>query len=102
MLIGRTVLGDLLRRFAVSLAATTCLAFFMLAITFLKRTPGIGITLLIDLFPLFLPLALQFAIPLSMLTASLQVASRMESDGEISALNSPAACVSCLRGSRST
>jgi lipopolysaccharide export LptBFGC system permease protein LptF len=34
-----------------------------------------------------LPLALQFAIPLSMLTASLQVASRMETDGEISALN---------------
>lgn len=87
MLIGRTVLTDLLRRFVISLTATTCMAFFMLAITFLKRTPGVGISLLIDLFPLFLPLALQFAIPLSMLTASLQVAARMESDGEISALN---------------
>ena len=48
MLIGRTVLAELLRRFVVSLTATTCMAFFMLAITFLKRTPGVGISFLID------------------------------------------------------
>jgi len=88
MLLVRMVLGEAILRFLATLTATTAMAFFMLAITFLDRAPGIGLGFLVELFPLFLPLALQFAIPLSVLGAVVYTMARMSADGEIAALSS--------------
>jgi len=86
MLIARSVLLEVARNFLGALAATTGVAFFMLCITFMKRTPGIGLGFLVDVFPLFFPLALQFTLPLAMLTGIVVTFSRMAQDGEITAL----------------
>jgi lipopolysaccharide export LptBFGC system permease protein LptF len=87
MLIARSVLGEVTRNFLASLTATTSVAFFLLCITFMKRTPGIGLGFLVEIFPLFFPLALQFTLPLSVLTGTVMTYSRMAQEGELSALN---------------
>ncbi len=89
MLIGRTVLGEVARNFLAWLVATTGVAFFILSITFLKRTPGVGMGFLVQVFPLFFPLALQFTVPLAALGSVVLTFSRMAGDGELTAL---AAC----------
>jgi lipopolysaccharide export system permease protein len=86
MLIGRTVLKEVGRNFAVSLVSTTGVAFFMLSITFLKRTPGVGMGFLVQVFPLFFPLALQFTVPIAALSSVILTFARMHSDGELTAL----------------
>ncbi len=86
MLIGRSVVGEAARNFLGSLLATTGVAFFMLSITFLKRTPGVGMGFLLEVFPLFFPLALQFTVPLAVLTGVILTFSRMQADGEITSL----------------
>ena len=86
MLIQRAVLLETVRTFFSALAATTGLAFFMLSIRFLERTPGIGMGFLLEIFPLFFPMALQFTVPLSMLGAVVWTFSRITADGELTAL----------------
>ncbi len=86
MLIARSVLFEVVRNFLGALTATTGVAFFMLCITFLKRTPGIGLGFLVDVFPLFFPMALQFTLPLAVLTGVVMTFSRMAQDGEVTAL----------------
>lgn len=86
MLIGRTVLLEVGRNFGVSLVSTTGVAFFMLSITFLKRTPGVGLGFLVEVFPLFFPLALQFTVPAACLSAVILTLGRMQGDGELTAL----------------
>jgi len=86
MLIGRTVLSEMGRNFAVSLVSTTGVAFFMLSITFMKRTPGVGLGFLVQVFPLFFPLALQFTVPAACLSSVILTIGRMAGDGELTAL----------------
>lgn len=95
MLIGRTVLTEVGRNFVVSLVSTTGVAFFLLSITFLKRTPGVGLGFLVEVFPLFFPLALQFTVPLAVLSSVILTFGRMAGDGELTALQ--AAGVAPLR-----
>jgi len=87
MLIARTVLFDVARTFLGVLTATTGMAFFMISLTFLKQQPGIGLELLIELFPLFFPMALQFTVPVSALVAVVIVFGRMQTAGELTALS---------------
>ncbi len=86
MLLGRSVLAEVGRNFLMSLTATTALAFFILSISFLKRTPGIGMEFLLQVFPLFFPLTLQFTVPLAALSATILTFARMETDNETLAL----------------
>ncbi|MEE8107108.1 MAG: LptF/LptG family permease [Planctomycetota bacterium] len=86
MLLGRSVLLEVGRNFLAALGATTAMAFFVLCMTFLKRTPGIGVGFLADLMPLFVPEALQLTVPLAMLTATVLTVGRMAGDGELTAL----------------
>jgi len=86
MLIQRSVLGEVISTFLGALAVTTGLAFFMVSIRFLQRTPGVGMGFLVELFPLFFPLSLQFTVPLSMLTAVAMAFNRIAGDGELTAL----------------
>jgi len=86
MLIARTVLAEVLRNFVAGLVVTTGLAFFLLSIRFLDRSPGIGVGFLVEVFPLFFPLALQFTVPLAMLAGTVMTFSRMTADGELAAL----------------
>ncbi|MGQ0613795.1 MAG: LptF/LptG family permease [Planctomycetaceae bacterium] len=95
MLLQRSVLAEAARNFLGSLCATTGMAFFVLSVTFLKRTPGVGMDFLLEVFPLFFPLALQFTVPLAVLIATVFTFSRMASDGELTALG--ASGVSLLR-----
>ena len=67
----------------------------MMALDFMKKAPGIGLDLLIEVFPMFFPLALQFTLPIAMLVAVVLTFSRMQSDGELTALS--ASGVSALR-----
>ena len=87
MLIARTVLFDVARTFFGTLGATTAMAFFLLAITFMKQTPGIGLEFLVTLFPFFIPLSLQFTVPISMLISVVIVFGRMQGEGELTALS---------------
>jgi len=87
MLIARAVLFDVARTFLGVLTATTGMAFFMISLTFLKQQPGIGLGLLIELFPLFFPMALQFTVPVSALVAVVMVFGRLQSSGELTALS---------------
>lgn len=87
MLIGRTVLREVSRNFLGALGASTAIVFFVMAMTFMKRQPGVGLDLLLQLFPMFFPLALQFTIPASMLAAVVLTFSRMQVDGELTALS---------------
>ena len=87
MLIGRSVLSEVGRNFLVSLTTTTGLAFFVLSITFLERTPGVGMGFLVEMFPLFFPLALQFTVPLAVLTSVVLTFGRMQGDGELTTLS---------------
>ena len=71
MLIGanRSV-GRGARNFLGVLAATTGMAFFMISLTFHEDdSRESGLDLLIELFPLFIPMALQFTVPVSALVA---------------------------------
>ena len=86
MLIARSVLAEVLRNLVAGLVVTTGLAFFLLSIRFLERSPGIGIGFLVEIFPLFFPLALQFTVPLAMLVGTVMTFSRMAADGELAAL----------------
>jgi lipopolysaccharide export system permease protein len=86
MLLARSVLWETARSFLAALIATTGAVFFMLAILFMKRTPGVGIGFLVEIFPLFFPLALQFTVPLSVLVGVVLTFSRMAGDGELTAL----------------
>ena len=86
MLIARSVLGEVARNVVASLTATTGIAFFLLCIIFLKRTPGVGLGFLVEVFPLFFPLALQFTVPLAVLTGAVLAFSRLGQDGELTAL----------------
>jgi len=95
MLIGRSVLGEVARNFLASLAVTTGIAFFTFSVTFLKRTPGVGIGFLAETFPLFFPITLQFTVPIALLSATILTFSRMAGDGELTALN--AAGISVVR-----
>jgi lipopolysaccharide export LptBFGC system permease protein LptF len=87
MLIVRSVLLDVGRAFLLALIATTSVVFFLLSIRFMQRTPGIGMGFLVEIFPLFFPMALQYTVPLAMLTATVMVFSRMAIDGELAALS---------------
>jgi lipopolysaccharide export LptBFGC system permease protein LptF len=87
MLIVRSVLLDVGRAFLLALIATTSVVFFLLSIRFMRRTPGIGMGFLVEIFPLFFPMALQYTVPLAMLTASVTVFSRMAIDRELAALS---------------
>jgi len=87
MLIGRTVLREVSRNFLGALVASTSIAFFLMALTFMKKTPGVGLGLMIELFPLFFPLALQFTLPASALVSVVLTFSRMQADGELTALS---------------
>ncbi len=87
MLIGRTVLFDVVRTFLGTLGATTAMAFFLMAITFMKETPGIGLDFLVTLLPLFIPLSMQFTVPVSMLVAVVIAFGRMQGAGELTALS---------------
>jgi lipopolysaccharide export system permease protein len=87
MLIGRTVLREVSRNFLGALGASTAIVFFVMAMTFMKKQPGVGLGLLIELFPMFFPLALQFTVPASMLAAVVLTFSRMQVDGELTALS---------------
>jgi len=86
MLLARSVLGETARNFVSSLLLTTGMAFFVLSVIFLKRTPGVGMDFLLEVFPLFFPLALQFTVPLAMLVATVFTFSRMAGDGELIAM----------------
>jgi lipopolysaccharide export LptBFGC system permease protein LptF len=86
MLLSRSVLLEAGRNFAGSLLATTAMAFFVLSVTTLKRTPGVGMDFLLNVFPLFFPLALQFTVPLAVLVACVFTFGRMAGDGELIAL----------------
>ena len=86
MLIARSVLGEVGRNFAASLTAMTSIAFFMLCIIFLKRTPGVGLGFLVEVFPLFFPLALQFTLPLAVLSGTVMTFGRLAADRELTAL----------------
>jgi lipopolysaccharide export LptBFGC system permease protein LptF len=87
MLIARTVLGEVLRNLAAGLVVTTGMAFFFLSVRFLERSPGVGLGFLVEIFPLFFPLALQFTVPLAMLAGTVMTFSRMAADGELAALH---------------
>lgn len=87
MLIGRTAVAETARGFLAALTITTGCAFFVLGITFLKRTPGVGLGFLVEVFPLFFPLALQFTVPMSVLSACISTFGRMAADRELTALN---------------
>ncbi|MHC4224562.1 MAG: LptF/LptG family permease [Planctomycetota bacterium] len=87
MLVGRSVLSEVGRNFLSSLIATTGVAFFMISVNFLKRTPGVGLGFLVEVFPLFFPMALQFTVPLAVLTSTVLTVGRMAGDGEITALS---------------
>ena len=84
MLIARSVLLEVARMFLAALTATTGVAFFLLCIMFLKKTPGVGMGFLVEVFPLFFPLALQFTVPLAVLTGTVMTFTRMAGDGELS------------------
>jgi lipopolysaccharide export LptBFGC system permease protein LptF len=86
MLIVRSVLAEVAKNLAAGLLVTTGIAFFMLSIRFLERSPGVGVGFLLEVFPLFFPLALQFTVPLAMLAGTVMTFSRMAADGEIAAL----------------
>jgi lipopolysaccharide export system permease protein len=86
MLIGRTVLWEVSRNFLGALGAATAIVFFVMAMTFMRQQPGIGLGLMLKLFPMFVPLALQFTVPASMLAAVVLTFSRMQVDGELTAL----------------
>ena len=86
MLLGRSVLSEVGRNFLTALVSTTGMAFFVISITFLRRTPGVGMGLLVEVFPLFFPLALQFTVPLAMLTGTILTFGRMAGDGELTAM----------------
>jgi len=87
MLIVRTVVAEVLRNFVAGLVVTTGMAFFFLSIRFLERSPGVGLGFLVEIFPLFFPLALQFTVPLAMLAGTVMTFSRMAADGELAALH---------------
>jgi len=86
MLIVRSVLKEVGGSFALALAATTGVVFFLLSIRFMQRTPGVGMGFLVEIFPLFFPMALEFAVPLALLTGTVMTFSRMALDGELAAL----------------
>jgi lipopolysaccharide export LptBFGC system permease protein LptF len=86
MLIVRSVLAEVLRNLVAGLVATTGMAFFLLSIRFLEQSPGVGLGFLVEIFPLFFPLALQFTVPLAVLAGTVMTFSRMAADGEITAL----------------
>lgn len=96
MLVGRTVLAEAGSTFALALAATTGMAFFLLSIVFLQRTPGVGMDFLLEVFPLFFPLALRLTVPLSALVAVVFTFSRMQQDGELTALAAAGVPLSAL------
>ncbi|MHC4450636.1 MAG: LptF/LptG family permease [Planctomycetota bacterium] len=87
MLIGRAVLAEVTRNFLGALAASTGLVFFMMALTFMKKAPGVGLGPLLEIFPVFFPLALQFTVPLSALISVVLTFSRMQTDRELTALS---------------
>ena len=87
MLIARTVVGEVARNVLASLTVTTGIVFFLLSIRFMQRTPGVGMGFLVEIFPLFFPMALQFTVPLAVLTGTVMTFSRMTADGELSALS---------------
>jgi lipopolysaccharide export system permease protein len=87
MLIARSALAEVARNFFAALTATTGAAFFMLCIVFLKKTPGVGLGFLVEVFPLFFPLALQFTVPISVLAAVIMTFGRIAGDGELTALH---------------
>lgn len=86
MLIARSVLAEVTRNLVAGLLAMTGTAFILLSIRFLDRTPGVGVGFLVEIFPLFFPLALQFTVPLAMLVGTVMTFSRMAADGELAAL----------------
>jgi len=86
MLIVRSVLAEVMRNLVAGLIVTTGMAFFFLSIRFLERSPGVGLGFLVEVFPLFFPLALQFTVPLAVLAGTVMTFSRMAADGEIAAL----------------
>jgi len=86
MLIGRSVLSEAGRAFFASLVATTGMAFFVLSINFMKRTPGVGLDFLVEVFPLFFPLAVQFTLPLAVLNGVVLTFGRMAYERELVAL----------------
>lgn len=86
MLIVRSVLAEVLRNLVAGLVVTTGMAFFLLSIRFLEQSPGVGLGFLVEIFPLFFPLALQFTVPLAVLAGVVMTFSRMAGDGELSAL----------------
>jgi lipopolysaccharide export LptBFGC system permease protein LptF len=86
MLIARSVVAEVLRTFLAGLGATTGLAFFLLSMRFLERSPGVGLGFLVEVFPLFFPMALQFTVPLAMLAATVMTFGRLAGDGELAAL----------------
>ncbi len=86
MLIVRSVLAEVLRNLVAGLVVTTGMAFFLLSIRFLEQSPGVGLGFLVEIFPLFFPLALQFTVPLAMLAGTVMTFSRMAADGELAAL----------------
>ncbi len=86
MLIVRSVLAEVLKNLVAGLVVTTGMAFFLLSIRFLERSPGVGIGFLVEVFPLFFPLALQFTVPLAVLAGTIMTFSRMAADGELAAL----------------
>jgi len=83
----RHVLSDLLKVFLVVLTGLTALIFVALAG---KEAvdKGIGLGPLLKMTPYLLPLALQFAVPGTMLLATTYVYGRMSSDNEIVAVKS--------------
>jgi len=87
MLIARKVLGEVGRTFLSSLLATTGVVFLMLSLSFMRRSPGISIGVIVQIFPLFFPLALQFTLPFSMLSAVITTFGRMAGDRELVALS---------------
>ncbi|MHC4937799.1 MAG: LptF/LptG family permease [Planctomycetota bacterium] len=87
MLIGRAVLAEVTRNFLGALAASTGLVFFMMALAFMKKAPGVGLGVLLEIFPVFFPLALQFTVPMSALISVVLTFSRMQADRELTALS---------------
>ncbi|MDH3592576.1 MAG: LptF/LptG family permease [Planctomycetota bacterium] len=87
MLIARSALVEVARNFVAALVGSTAAVFFMLAVIFMKKTPGVGLGFLVEVFPLFFPLALQFTVPISMLGATVMAFSRMASSRELTALS---------------
>ena len=86
MLVGRMVLGEVGRSFLLSLIASTGVVFFMLSLSFMQRSPGMSMGFVVEIFPLFLPLALQFTLPLSILSSVITSFGRMAGDRELIAL----------------